>query len=60
MKQMMIRAPNDVLNKDFASGNDFLILNAGEFCADPNTEGVTGETSVNVNFKEKELVILGS
>jgi len=35
-------------------------LNAGEFVADPNTEQVTNETSVAVNFKEKELTILGT
>jgi phosphoenolpyruvate carboxykinase (ATP) len=35
-------------------------LNAGEFGADPSTEGVTSETSVNVNFTDKEAVILGT
>jgi len=60
MKQMLIRAPLDQLKKDFASGVDFSILNGGEFVADPNTENVTGETSVCVNFKDKELAILGS
>ena len=57
---MMIRAPIEKLKKDFANGNDFLILNAGEFSADPSTEGVKSDTSVAVNFKEKELVILGT
>jgi phosphoenolpyruvate carboxykinase (ATP) len=57
---MLIRAPLEELRKEFAKGNDFTILNAGEFKADPKTEGVTGETSVNVNFKDKELTILGS
>lgn len=46
--------------KDFATGVDFTVLNAGEFPADPKTENVTSETSVAVNFKEKELTILGS
>ena len=46
--------------KDFAKGIDFTVLNAGEFPADPKTENVTSETSVAVNFKEKELTILGS
>lgn len=46
--------------KDFAKGVDFTVLNAGEFPADPKTENVTSETSVAVNFKEKELTILGS
>ena len=35
MKQMMIRAPLEQLKKDFATGNDFFIMNAGEFGADP-------------------------
>jgi phosphoenolpyruvate carboxykinase (ATP) len=60
MKTMMIRGANEQLNKDFAKGNDFFIMNAGEFPADPTTENVTNATSVAVNFKEKELAILGS
>jgi len=60
MKQMLIRAPLEQIKKDFAKGVDFTILNAGEFVADPATDGVTGETSVAVNFKEKELAILGT
>lgn len=60
MKQMLIRGTNDQLNKDFAKGIDFTILNAGEFPADPSTESCTSETSVCVNFKDKELTILGS
>jgi phosphoenolpyruvate carboxykinase (ATP) len=57
---MMIRAPVAQLEKDFASGIDFTIMNAGEFKADPKTEGVTSDTSVCVNFKEHELTILGT
>jgi phosphoenolpyruvate carboxykinase (ATP) len=60
MKTMMIRDTNENLNKSFASGNDFLIMNAGEFGADPTTENVTNPTSVAVNFKDQELAILGS
>lgn len=60
MKQMMIRAPREQLEAEFAKGIDFTILNAGEFGADPNTEGVTSEASVCVNLKEKELTILGT
>jgi phosphoenolpyruvate carboxykinase (ATP) len=60
MKQMLIRAPLDQLKKDFAKGIDFTIMNAGEFNADPGVPGVTGETSVAVNFKDKELAILGT
>lgn len=60
MKQMLIRASNEQLNADFSKGIDFTIFNAGEFPADPSTEGVNSETSVNVNFKKKELTILGT
>lgn len=35
-------------------------MNAGEFNADPSTENVTSETSVNVNFTDHEAVILGT
>lgn len=57
---MLIRAPNSQINADFAKGVDFTIMNSGEFNADPKTENVTSETSVNVNFKDHELVILGT
>lgn len=57
---MLIRSSVDDLKKEFAKRIDFTILNAGEFVADPNTAGVTGETSVAVNFKDKELAILGT
>ena len=60
MKQMLIRGTNQQLDKDFTKGIDFTVMNAGEFSADPNTENVTSETSVAVNFKEKELTILGT
>jgi phosphoenolpyruvate carboxykinase (ATP) len=57
---MMIRAPLEQLQADFAKGHDFTILNAGEFVADPLTEAVTSETSVNVNFSTHEATILGT
>jgi phosphoenolpyruvate carboxykinase (ATP) len=60
MKQMLIRAPLEQLKKDFAKKIDFTILNAGEFLADPTTEQVKTQTSICVNFKEKELAILGT
>jgi len=60
MKNMLIRAPNEVLNKSFSNKIDFTVMNAGEFSADPKTEDVTSETSVAVNFKERELTILGT
>jgi phosphoenolpyruvate carboxykinase (ATP) len=48
------------LKKDFDARVDFTIINSGEFWADPKTETVTNETSVNVNLKTNELVVLGS
>ena len=60
MKQMLIRAPVEELRKSFQQRIDFTVFNAGEFNADPSTESLTNETSVNVNFKDKELTILGT
>lgn len=61
MKQMLIRAPVEQLVKDFKQGGpDFTVMNSGEFWADKSTEQVTDQTSVNVNFKEREAVILGT
>jgi phosphoenolpyruvate carboxykinase (ATP) len=48
------------MKKDFEKKIDFTIMNGGEFVADTSTENVTGETSVCVNFKKKELAILGT
>eukprot|EP00455_Lapot_gusevi_P038888 TRINITY_DN4357_c1_g1_i8.p2 TRINITY_DN4357_c1_g1~~TRINITY_DN4357_c1_g1_i8.p2 ORF type:complete len:572 (+),score=243.36 TRINITY_DN4357_c1_g1_i8:88-1803(+) len=60
MKQMLIRAPLEQLERDFKSGVDFTVMNAGEFNADPTTENVTSETSVAVNFSDREMTILGT
>jgi len=61
MKQMLIRNTLDNVKNDFTKdGPDFTIMNAGEFVADPSLPDVGAKTSVNVNFTEKELVILGT
>jgi phosphoenolpyruvate carboxykinase (ATP) len=39
---------------------DFTIYNAGQFPANRFTAGMTSATSVEVNFKRKEMVILGT
>eukprot|EP00742_Colponemidia_sp_Colp-10_P011920 GILJ01013314.1.p1 GENE.GILJ01013314.1~~GILJ01013314.1.p1 ORF type:complete len:527 (+),score=102.71 GILJ01013314.1:14-1594(+) len=39
---------------------DYTIYNAGECWADPSVEGVTSKTSIAINFKTREQVILGS
>jgi phosphoenolpyruvate carboxykinase (ATP) len=57
---MLIRDNLETIKKSFAKRVDFTVLNSGEFVADPLTPGVTNDTSVCVNFKEKELAILGS
>jgi phosphoenolpyruvate carboxykinase (ATP) len=60
MKQMLLRDNQTDLNASFGKGPDFTVLNSGEFIADPKTEDINSTTSINVNFKEKEMVILGS
>ncbi|CAG9317370.1 unnamed protein product [Blepharisma stoltei] len=59
MHNMLIRPTEEELAKDF-DHIDYHVLNAGEFPADTHVEGVTSQTSVNVNFKDQKLVILGS
>lgn len=39
---------------------DFTVLNAGEFPANKFTEGMTSATNIALNFKKKEMVILGT
>ena len=57
---MLIRADGQIVEKKFKNGPDFTILNAGEFVADPHFKDVDNQTSVDVNFTSKELVILGT
>ena len=59
MHNMLIRPTEEELANDF-DDVDYHILNAGEFPADPHTPGVSTQTSVNVNLKEKKMVILGT
>jgi phosphoenolpyruvate carboxykinase (ATP) len=47
--------------EEFDQGVDWHIFNAGMFRSDPkNIEGVKKPVSVNVNFTEQELCVLGS
>ncbi|KAK6197865.1 phosphoenolpyruvate carboxykinase [Scheffersomyces amazonensis] len=39
---------------------DFTIYNAGQFPANVHTKGMTSSTSVEINFKAMEMVILGT
>jgi len=60
MKTMLMRESEKVLAEKFKNGQDYSILNAGEYYACPHTEDMTSRVSVNVNLKEKELTVLGS
>jgi phosphoenolpyruvate carboxykinase (ATP) len=39
---------------------DFTIFNAGQFPANRHTSGMSSKTSIDLNFEEKEMVILGT
>ncbi|KAL7752731.1 Protein kinase C-like 1 [Sorochytrium milnesiophthora] len=58
MRNMLIRPTEEEL-KDFHHP-DFTILNAGQFPANRYTTGMTSNTSISINFKSKEMVILGT
>merc|ERR1719400_255770 len=58
----MLVKPTDEELEHFASGKQkpFLILNAGVFPCNRQTEGMTSSTSISVSFKRREMVILGT
>ncbi|CDH49300.1 phosphoenolpyruvate carboxykinase [Lichtheimia corymbifera JMRC:FSU:9682] len=58
MRNMLIR-PTDEELENYGTP-DFTIFNAGEFPANRYTTGMTSTTSVSVNFKRNEMVILGT
>ena len=58
MRNMLIRPTNEELS--CFGKPDFTIFNAGEFPANKFTEGMTSNTSVAINFKAKEMVVLGT
>ncbi|ORZ20581.1 phosphoenolpyruvate carboxykinase [ATP] [Absidia repens] len=58
MRNMLIRPTEEEL-ENFGTP-DFTIFNAGEFPANRYTTGMTSTTSVSVNFKRAEMVILGT
>jgi phosphoenolpyruvate carboxykinase (ATP) len=55
---MLIRPTEEEL-KEFGEP-DFTIYNAGQFPANRFTKGMTSTTSVEINFKRMEMVILGT
>ncbi|KJE94154.1 phosphoenolpyruvate carboxykinase AcuF [Capsaspora owczarzaki ATCC 30864] len=58
MQNMLIR-PTPAELKNFGEP-DYTIYNAGEFCANRYTKGMSSATSVSINFERKEMVILGT
>lgn len=58
MQNMMIR-PTEAELEEFGTP-DYVVFNAGSFPADPLVPGVSSETSVSLNFADREMVILGT
>tara|TARA_R110002124_G_scaffold55533_1_gene156950 strand:+ start:8582 stop:10174 length:1593 start_codon:yes stop_codon:yes gene_type:complete len=58
MHNMLIRPTAEEL-KNFGEP-DFVVYNAGKFPANRFTEGMTSDASVDVNFKTREMIILGT
>ncbi|MEX0995157.1 MAG: phosphoenolpyruvate carboxykinase (ATP), partial [Balneolaceae bacterium] len=58
MHNMLIR-PNEEELENFDEP-DFVVYNAGKFPANEFTEGMTSNASVDINFKTKTMVILGT
>ena len=58
MRNMLIRPTQEEL---LSFGQpDYVIFNAGSFPANRLTQGMTSTTSVDVNFEDREMVILGT
>ncbi|RPD63719.1 ATP-utilizing phosphoenolpyruvate carboxykinase [Lentinus tigrinus ALCF2SS1-7] len=58
MNNMLIRPTEEEL-QNFGEP-DFIIYNAGQFPANRFTKGMSSTTSVEINFKRMEMVILGT
>lgn len=58
MRNMLIRPTAQELES--YGTPDFVIINAGQFPANRYTEGMTSRTSIDLNFKRREFVILGT
>lgn len=58
MRNMLIRPTEEELEQ--FGHPDFTIFNAGQFPCNRYTTGMTSTTSVSVNFKKREMVILGT
>lgn len=62
MKNMLIRPTSEELTRDFSDDKkiDFHIFNAGELKAPVPIKDMSSETTVQVNFKDNEIIILGT
>lgn len=58
MTNMLIR-PTEQELAEFGEP-DFTVWNAGQFPANTHTTGMTSKTTVEINFKEMEMIILGT
>jgi len=58
MHNMLIR-PTDEELVSFGEP-DYVVFNAGKFPANRYTDGMTSDTSIDLSFEKKQLVILGS
>lgn len=58
MANMLIRPSREEL-ASFGEP-DYVIYNAGQFPANPHTEGMTSRTSIDLSLEARELVILGT
>ncbi|CAB4256052.1 similar to Saccharomyces cerevisiae YKR097W PCK1 Phosphoenolpyruvate carboxykinase [Maudiozyma barnettii] len=58
MTNMLIRPTKEEL-ENFGEP-DFTVWNAGQFPANKNTEDMTSKTTVEINFKAMEMIILGT
>lgn len=57
MRTMLIKPGPEKLK---SYNPDFVIYNAGKFPCNPLSDGMTSNTSIAINLKEKEMVILGT
>jgi phosphoenolpyruvate carboxykinase (ATP) len=58
MHNMLIRPTQEELKR--FGDPDWTLFNAGEYAASTHVEGVTSESSIDLNIKKREVVILGT
>ena len=60
ISNMIVLPTKQEMVDDFSGEVDFTIINAGQFPCNRFTGYMTSDTSVDINFKSKEIVILGT